>query len=93
MAKSIRLFSKNHATLDPEAPTAISILARRRQAANNDVYEVDLGRLLTPAGSRLRLEVLPDPSLPDDGPGRAPLFSVGDFILTEIHVEAIEGKK
>ena len=33
--------------------------------------------------SALRLEVLPDPSLPDDGPGRAPLFSVGDFLLTD----------
>ncbi len=50
---------------------------------NNDVYELEL-----PIESRgltaIRIEALPHESLPDGGPGRAPLFSVGDFILTEI---------
>ncbi len=86
--KPARLFSKNHATLDPRPDG--SILARGDKP-NNDVYEVDLEGDFAGA-SALRLEVLPDPSLPDDGPGRAPLFSVGDFILTEIQVETVEGK-
>ena len=34
----------------------------------------------------IRLEVLPHPSLPDGGPGRAPLFSVGNFLLTEVEM-------
>lgn len=51
---------------------------------NNDVYDVDLPIPPGPPITALRLEVLPDPSLPDGGPGRAPLFSVGDFILTEV---------
>ena len=37
----------------------------------------------------LRLEVLPDESLPHDGPGRAPLFSEGDFHLGEIMLSAV----
>ena len=36
----------------------------------------------------IRLEVLPDASLPNGGPGRAPLFSDGDFHLGEFKVEA-----
>jgi hypothetical protein len=52
---------------------------------NNDVYDLELE---IEAGERpitgLRIEALPHPSHPDGGPGRAPLFSVGDFILTEV---------
>ncbi|HEY2156984.1 MAG TPA: PSD1 and planctomycete cytochrome C domain-containing protein, partial [Isosphaeraceae bacterium] len=83
-----RLFSKNHATLDlrPDG----SVLARGDKP-NNDVYEVELDGTIEGA-TALRLEVLPDPSLPDDGPGRAPLFSVGDFILTEIRIATVDGK-
>ncbi|MFO0888523.1 MAG: PSD1 and planctomycete cytochrome C domain-containing protein [Isosphaeraceae bacterium] len=54
---------------------------------NNDVYEVEL-----PAPRQditaIRLEVLTDPSLPEGGPGRAPLFQVGDFLLTEFQLAA-----
>ncbi len=87
-ARPSRLFSKNHATLDPRPDG--SVLARGDKP-NNDVYEVDLDGKFD-GSTALRLEVLPDPSLPDDGPGRAPLFSVGDFILTEIQVATVEGK-
>ena len=50
---------------------------------NNDVYkvEVPVDRANVTA---VRLEVLPHESLPDGGPGRAPLFSVGNFLLTEV---------
>ncbi|MDG3004925.1 PSD1 and planctomycete cytochrome C domain-containing protein [Paludisphaera mucosa] len=53
---------------------------------NNDVYEVDLKTPLK--ATAIRLEVLPDPSLPEGGPGRAPLFQVGDFLLTEFQATA-----
>ncbi len=50
---------------------------------NNDVYRVEI-----PTGGRavtaIRLEVLTDPSLPGGGPGRAPLYSVGNFLLTDV---------
>ncbi len=54
---------------------------------NNDVYTVEL--TTDPKGiTALRLEVLTDPSLPEGGPGRAPLFQVGDFLLTEFQLAA-----
>jgi hypothetical protein len=50
---------------------------------NNNAYTVKLPR----GGKAIRLEVLPHESLPEGGPGRAPLFSPGDFLLSEIRVE------
>ena len=50
---------------------------------NNDDYRVEVpvgGEAIT----AIRLEVLPHESLPDGGPGRAHLFSVGNFLLTEV---------
>jgi mono/diheme cytochrome c family protein len=84
-----RILSKKHATMDlrPDG----SILARGDKP-NNDVYEVDLEGDFAGA-TALRLEVLTDPSLPDDGPGRAPLFAVGGFLLSEIVIEKIDGDK
>ena len=43
--------------------------------------QTDLGGI-----TAIRLEVLNDASLPEGGPGRAPLFQVGDFLLTEFTV-------
>jgi mono/diheme cytochrome c family protein len=75
-----RVLSRKHATLTVQDD--LSVLATG-DAPNNDVTEIDLP--LDRSGvTAIRLEVLPDPSLPRDGPGRAPLFSVGDFILTEV---------
>jgi len=49
---------------------------------NNDTYRVEIpadrGRI-----TAIRVEVLPHESLPDGGPGRAPLFSVGNFFLSQ----------
>ncbi len=54
---------------------------------NNDTYEVELSTDLEKINA-IRLEVLPDASLPDGGPGRAHLFSVGDFLLTGLDLAA-----
>jgi hypothetical protein len=85
--RPVRVTSKGHATM--EVLPDISVLARGDKP-NNDVYDVDLEGDFAGV-TALRLEVLPHPSLPDGGPGRAPLFSVGDFLLSEITVAAIDG--
>lgn len=54
---------------------------------NQDTYTVTL-RTDLPRVTGIRLEALTHESLPDGGPGRAPLFSVGDFMLSEIGIEA-----
>lgn len=73
--------SKFRATMEQQSDGSILVSGDK---PNNDVYELEftLPRPLDKV-TALRLEVLPDPSLPDDGPGRAPLFSVGDFLLTD----------
>ena len=76
--------SKKHATMIVLADK--SVLATGDKP-NNDSYRVELPAQLKGV-SAIRLEVLPDPSLPARGPGRAPLFSVGDFILTELSMTA-----
>jgi hypothetical protein len=73
------VISKKHATmtvLDDD-----SVLASG-DWPNNDTYILELETPLTGI-TALKLEVLPDPSLPHGGPGRAPLFQEGDFLLSE----------
>jgi hypothetical protein len=77
-----RLASKKHATLTVQPDG--SVLASGDKP-NNDVYTVELTTDLKGI-TALRLEVLTDPSLPEGGPGRAPLFQVGDFLLTEFQL-------
>lgn len=79
------LTSKKHATMTTQADGSVLVSGDK---PNNDVYTVELPTD-RPGVTALRLEVLPDPSLPDGGPGRAPLFSVGDFLLTELTVDAV----
>ena len=74
-----RLVSKKHATLTVQADA--SVLATGDKP-NNDVDDIDLETSVKGI-TVLRLEVLNDASLPAGGPGRAPLFQVGDFLLTE----------
>jgi Protein of unknown function (DUF1549)/Protein of unknown function (DUF1553)/Planctomycete cytochrome C len=78
------LASKKHATLTvlPDG----SVLASGDKP-NNDVYTVELTTDLKGI-TAMRLEVLTDSSLPEGGPGRAPLFQVGDFLLTEFQLAA-----
>ncbi|AMV40269.1 PSD1 and planctomycete cytochrome C domain-containing protein [Planctomyces sp. SH-PL62] len=84
VATPMKVVSRKHATMTvlPDG----SVLASGDKP-NNDVYEVDL-KVERPGVTAIRLEVLPDPSLPEGGPGRAPLFQVGDFLLTEVKAEA-----
>ncbi len=84
--KPTKLVSRKHATLTVQPDG--SVLASGDKP-NNDVYEVEVQTDL-PDVSAVRLEVLPDPSLPDGGPGRAPLFAVGDFLLTEFEAAAVD---
>lgn len=82
--KPSKLVSRKHATLELQPDG--SILASGDKP-NNDIYEIDITTDLK-AITALRLEVLTDPSLPEGGPGRAPLFQVGDFLLTEFEATA-----
>jgi hypothetical protein len=53
-----------------------------------DLVDVVIGLVAGDEHRAIRLEVLTDPSLPEGGPGRAPLFQVGDFLLTEFQLAA-----
>ncbi len=74
--------STGHATLSVLADG--SVLASGDKP-NQDTYIVELPCAL-PRVSGIRLEVLPHASLPEGGPGRAPLYSEGDFMLGEFSV-------
>ncbi|MBI2421922.1 MAG: PSD1 domain-containing protein [Candidatus Hydrogenedentes bacterium] len=54
---------------------------------NVDRYEIML-HVNAPEIGAIRLEALPDPSLPGGGPGRGVIMAEGDFLLSEIAVEA-----
>ncbi|MEW4568826.1 PSD1 and planctomycete cytochrome C domain-containing protein [Tautonia sp. JC769] len=82
------LASKNGATMEVLDDRSVLVSG---DTPNQDVYTVELETDLEGI-TGLRLEVLPHESLPDGGPGRAPLFSVGDFLLTEFEVEASSGE-
>lgn len=56
------------------------------KSPDNDVHEVIL-RTDLPQVTGLRLDVLPDVSLPHGGPGRSP--DSGNFVLTDIEVVAV----
>ena len=80
-----RAVSKKNATMNVLADGSVLVTGDK---PNNDVYKVDLpvggdADHRDPAGSVDR-----SLALPDGGPGRAPLFSVGDFILTELELHA-----
>ncbi len=79
-----KVTSKKHATMTVQPDG--SVLATGDKP-NNDVYTVELP-VDREGITAIRLEVLTDPSLPENGPGRAPLFQVGDFLLTEFRMEA-----
>ncbi len=79
-----RLASKKHATMTVLPDRSVLVAGDK---PNNDVYEVELASDLKGI-TAIRLEVLTDPSLPEGGPGRAPLFQVGDFLLTEFQLAA-----
>ncbi len=85
VAQPVEYVSKNHATferLDDES------LLMKGDVPNTDTYDVgyrtDLQNI-----TAVRIEVLPDPSLPNGGPGRGVIMSAGgDFLLSEIAASA-----
>jgi len=77
--------SQGHATMTVLADG--SVLASGDKP-NQDTYTVDLPGPRSRV-TAIRLEVLPHESLPQQGPGRAPLFSEGDFFLGEFGAAAI----
>ncbi|MCB9881789.1 MAG: DUF1549 domain-containing protein [Planctomycetes bacterium] len=60
---------------------------------NRDTYVLRYAFEHSKTLTGLRLEALPHPSLPENGPGRAPLHSPGDFMLGELtwHVRRRDG--
>jgi hypothetical protein len=82
-AEVVEAKSKNGATLTTQPDG--SVLAGGK-APPTDVYTIKVKTSLT-AITAIRLEVLPDPSLPAQGPGRAPN---GNLVLTNFKVEAKE---
>lgn len=74
-----RVTSKKHATMTVLDDASVLVSG---DWPNNDTYVVELATPLA-GTTAFRLEALPHDSLPDGGPGRAPLFQVGDFLLSE----------
>jgi Protein of unknown function (DUF1553)/Protein of unknown function (DUF1549)/Planctomycete cytochrome C len=77
----VRLISTGGSTLTAAADG--SILASGANPTS-DTYVIDAKTLLKEI-TAIRIEALPDASLPRGGPGRDPY---GNFFLTEVHVEA-----
>ncbi|MCC6488519.1 MAG: DUF1553 domain-containing protein [Candidatus Hydrogenedentes bacterium] len=77
----VEFTSKYHATLVRMPDQSILV---KGDVPNTDTYEVSYRANL--AGiTAIRIEVLPDPSLPNGGPGRGVIMSPGgDFLLSEI---------
>ena len=82
------VISTGNATMTPLPDR--SILASGDKP-NQDTYVVEFTSEL-PQITGIRLEVLPHASLPEFGPGRAPLFSEGDFMLGEFSLAAVSAK-
>ncbi|WP_435006856.1 PSD1 and planctomycete cytochrome C domain-containing protein [Tundrisphaera lichenicola] len=83
--------SAKHATMSVLEDRSVLVTGDK---PNNDTYEVSLP--VEQAGiTALRVEVLPHESLPEGGPGRAPLFSVGNFFLSEVEatLQSPDGSK
>jgi len=81
------LVSKKHATMELLPDDSILVSGDK---PNNDTYDLDLSGNFGGV-TAIRLEVLPDPSCPEGGPGRAPLFSPGDFLLSEVEMTRGDG--
>jgi hypothetical protein len=84
-----KMVSRKHATMEVLADSSVLVSGDK---PNNDCYDLELSGDF--AGVKaIRLEVLPDASCPEQGPGRAPLFSPGDFLLSEVELSTIEAEE
>jgi len=79
-----RVVSENGATMTVQGDRSVLVSGDWPQT---DTYVFEAATDM-PKVTGLRLEALPDASLPEGGPGRAPLFKPGDFLLGEIEIEA-----
>ncbi|MBX7168722.1 MAG: PSD1 and planctomycete cytochrome C domain-containing protein [Pirellulales bacterium] len=86
--RPVALRSRNGATLDLLDDDSIWV---HGDCPNYDTYELELEVPLDRL-TALRVEALSDPRLPGGGPGRAPLFSVGDFLLSEVQLDELAGE-
>ena len=80
--KAVDARSKNEVTFERQPDLSLLV---KGDNPNTDTYEVSFRSDLQGI-TALRLEVLPDPSLPGGGPGRGIIMSPneGDFLLSEI---------
>ncbi len=79
-----KMTSRGHATMTTQPDGSVLVTG---DWPNNDVYTLELSTELSGV-TGIKLEVLPDESLPENGPGRAPLHATGDFMLSEFEVSA-----
>lgn len=84
VARVVEARSKGHATF-VQLPDG-SVLVKG-DWPNTDTYELSL-RVDRPRLTAIRLEVLPDRSLPGGGPGRGVIMEEGDFLLSELSAAA-----
>jgi hypothetical protein len=82
--RTMKVASKKHATMTVLDDDSVLVSG---DWPNNDTYVVELPVPLKGV-TALRLEALPHESLPEGGPGRAPLFQDGDFLLSEFQASA-----
>ena len=82
--KPLDLKSRDHATFRKLADNSVLVTGDN---PNNDIYEItyqtDLQNI-----TGIRIEALPDPSLPGGGPGRGVILAEGDFLLSETSLQA-----
>ncbi len=76
--RPIRIYSKQGSTM--KVLDDGSVLATG-DVPNDDVYSLEYG-IAGPSITGIRLEVLPDETLPGGGPGRGEVLADGDFLLT-----------
>ena len=84
VVRPARMSSRGLATMDVQPDGSVFVSG---DWPNNDVYELDVPTEVSGI-TGIKIEVLPDESLPENGPGRAPLFMPGDFMLSEFELKA-----
>jgi mono/diheme cytochrome c family protein len=79
-----KMTSRGRATMEVQEDGSVVVSG---DCPNNDIYTLEIPTPLSGI-TAIKLEAMPDHSLPEEGPGRAPLFMPGDFMLSEFEVKA-----